>query len=201
MVAWTRLAVLVLCLSPVVTGCGLDEIARATFPQDLPVTIYIDEAFTDDEREEIFTAMNDWNIHAGARLKEPQSILQFGGLVPHVDFSYPMFIDGVHVVYKIYEPVPDVEWIRAKYDYDVAGYATKGDVLILCYAEFPEYIGSVDTWAAYLRDVRRITVHEFGHLLGLSHFNNVPGVMNMDDDLAELAQSDLDAFCTLYECE
>jgi hypothetical protein len=77
----------------------------------LPVTFYIDEAFTEDEREEIFAAMEDWNVHAGARLKNPKKILQFGGLVPHEDFSSSLFVDGAHVVYKIYEPVPDVKLI------------------------------------------------------------------------------------------
>ncbi|MFA4906454.1 MAG: matrixin family metalloprotease [Candidatus Margulisiibacteriota bacterium] len=179
----------------------MDEIIRKTFPQNLPVTFYIDEAFTEDEREEIIAAMEDWNIKASERLKDNQVTFIFGGLVPHVDFTYPLFVDGAHVVYKIYEPVPDVEWIRAKYDYNVAGYATKGDVLILCQVFFPEYIGSADAWKAYLRDVRRINVHEFGHNLGLSHFNHVPAVMNLHDDLAELTKNDLDEFCILYECE
>lgn len=196
MVARAWLAILAFFIS----GC-LEDIIQQTFPQELPVTIYIDEAFIEDEREEILAAMEDWNIHAGARLKNPKKILQFGGLVPHEDFTRDKFVDGVHVVYKIYEPVPDVEWIRKTYEYSVAGYATKGDVLILCYIIFPEYIGSTDTWNEYLWDVRRITVHEFGHLLGLSHFFNDPGVMNVDDYIGELIESDLEAFCIFYECK
>jgi len=193
--------------------------------QDLPVQIYVDTRFSDLEQEGIADAVAEWNRQAGCRYAYGDVVLEIAGTVTD-DFTERDYEDGVHVIYRISNPIEAEQYLQNVYGGadSTLGNATLADVILIMYnfdrfmieleaeqCERSAQLGydnqnlqaSLDRFRFHF--VRNLALHELGHLLGLLHHNDRPGVMN-DDGLSFLSGSefltdaDLDAFCLIYDC-
>ena len=181
--------------------------------QNLPVHILIDESFVIEERSAIEAAINTWNDQAGARLGSKAPIFIIDGHVGMPPLSRVNLTDGLHGIYyadsEKFDPTPrDSSW----------GYGLHEDILVFidqmswskkdAQGKIVELDprGTIVPW-----QLKGTLLHELGHLLGLMHFNHLPGIMNdgviffkffdkINNDIF-LQKSDLDEFCLIYDCK
>lgn len=171
--------------------------------QELPVEIWLDTAFDQEETAAIRRAVDEWNELCRHRLADPQACLAEVGRVRE-EFRPEAFSDDRHVVYKL---ATDSEWPRDPLDEDTAGYGTRSDVILKTHtfadSPFNPYWPKSLLRYEYLLWLQHLALHELGHLLGLMHFNHRPGVMNKWDKSGydeHLSEADIDQFCLVYQC-
>jgi len=196
---WHRIRVLMAAVILASAGCTLREF------QELPVLLELDEDLSDPELSGILAAVDEWNLLAGNRLVEPGPIFTVVG-THNDDFDERDLGDGVHRIYRIGENNGDTAYLEEE-NGPLVGYGTLSDVLI--------FLGAYDQWTqnddVNDSDEWRATYvfngahHEFGHLLGIAHYNCRFGEMNTRGDAfreprESLAEADLDAFCIVYDC-
>jgi len=186
-------ALLLTASGPLLNGCA----------QDLPLDVWLDTAFDQEEAAAINRAIEGWNGVCLERLAEPTRCLNVVGRIRE-QFRPEAFSDDRHVIYKL---ATDSEWPRDPLDEDTAGYGTRADVLIKTHT-FADFAFPI-TWSKavirheYLVWLEHLALHELGHLLGMMHFDHRPGVMNKWDDSGydeRLTEADIDQFCLVYEC-
>jgi len=184
--------------------------------QDFPVHIYLESSFSDLECEAILDAADEWNEVVGSCLAEPGPLIVYEGRIED-DFNENDFGDDIHVIYRISEPGTDAEFLAEDNDGSIAGHATLGDVVLFLYREDTRLAATeasaaaegteLDTGEWRYRFVRNIALHEFGHLLGITHYECYTGTMNSDEPRVYdeqgyryLNDCDRRAFCAVYDC-
>lgn len=190
--AW--LALIILSIS----GCGIENLLRA----DLPVIIYIDSRFTEDEEQVIVSAMDEWNAKAGERLKSPGPVFIYvGRYVDEDGFRPEDLVDGRHVIYRVDHPTEEYYSLQGARTTGVYGYATLGDILLFFFKFIDGPDGS-DEREKHLFFVRMTVLHELGHMLGLGHFEFQEDLMNAEAiNVRHISEADIEEFCILYECK
>lgn len=192
-----------LCFLPASVGCEW---------QDFPVYLYVDSSFSDLEVEAILDAADEWNQKAGTLLADPGPLIVYAGRITD-EFDRHDYGDDTHVIYRVSEPDTIAEFLAADNDGAINGNASLGDVTMFMYRT-DDYLSSMSRWRSeeWLREyryrfVRNLALHEFGHLLGIAHYNNVLGTMNtrgprVSDERGYryLNENDLAAFCAIYDC-
>lgn len=190
------LAILFLLSMVLFTGCGP--------PQDLPIPLYFDENFSLIEKTVILGSLEEWNYLAGSLLAKKTDLFSYAGNVaPLVDVAKidlsKHFIFGIDST-VICPPTSDCS--------DKVGYGTLSFALLYMsqiqkesLLQLPDGTVTLDT-AFYAKYIRSTAIHELGHMLGLRHFFNRPGIMDRDHGYYfDLQPADLDAFCLIYECK
>lgn len=195
--------------------------------QELPIRLYVDSTFSEIERQAVLDAIAEWNERAGGRYAYGDAVFEVVGDIDD-EFDEHDYEDGRHAVYRITRCNPDEAYLQdvhRKYEdqIGVIGYCTLGDCIDVLYdfdifmAEYQasrelralesgeeiDLSGRID--ALRYNYVRSLTLHELGHMIGLTHYNHRVGVMNSDGlgyfyPLEHLTDADLDAFCEVYPC-
>ncbi|MFH1047595.1 MAG: hypothetical protein V1738_04800 [Patescibacteria group bacterium] len=193
--------------------------------QKLPIQIFVDGDYGDIEHQAIVDALDQWNDWAGWRYAYGDRVFDYRGRIDD-DFTEADYGDQIHVAYRISEPNPDVQYLIDLYAGrgGVGAYSPMSDMFIVMYTVDAQLLeldarlrqeiaaGEIEPMDvdAYIRDrryglVQNFALHEFGHMLGLMHYNHRPGVMNSDgpniyEGIDTLSDADLDAFCLIYDC-
>lgn len=163
------------------SGCGRT---------DAPTTFYVEDRWSWEEIVVIRAATEEWNDLALSRLRHPTRLLEYGGTT-RGRFRENVFADGAHVVYRI----GSAEECPSAFKPDeLAGYATMQDLLIFSY-------NTCEGGPFYAECLYSVVLHEFGHFLGMPHFENRQGVMNPYVNYNGLTPADIDQFCIAYECD
>lgn len=194
-----RVVYVVLIASFVLTGC--------CWQGEIPVKIFLDSKWDDDEQLAIMFGMEQWEDEAGL------NFFEFVGDFDDYEFTFLEDIgDGRHVVYKLMEPNEDSLWLENNYDHDhhapgsvLAGYGLRTDILLYWYRFFTYY--SPNDRENYLIFLSNLATHESGHFLGLGH-NNVDCSQSMmaprgctpDGEYREIAGGDVEQLCVFYDC-
>ena len=192
-----------------VLGCG----------KSLPVEIYIDETFSALDRKLLIEAIEEWNQKTEHRLSDKKPVFVVMGEIETL-VSIDDLADkrkGIYNAdYKIFTP-------PHRQTGDAYGYTTADDSLVYInnirsdydWTILPDDENDLDRMEKIKRikkmgnyAVKKVILHELGHLLELSHYFNRPGVMNVGmppnpdlDNGPHLSLADLDAFCTIYKCK
>ncbi len=172
---------LALLIAFAASGCGRT---------DTPTVYYVEDRWTDEEIVVIRAAADKWNDLAMTQLRYPTPLLEYGGRV-HDRFREDVFADDRHVVYRISSAEECPLLLNPE---ELGGYATMQDVLLFSYNLY----GGTNWYPEYLYSV---TLHEFGHFIGLPHFENRIGIMNPLVSADDLRPADIDQFCIAYECK
>jgi hypothetical protein len=177
-----KILTLVFLTAPlVVCGCA----------QDVPLKVYVEDTWTDNEVAIIRQCMDEWNRVGRERLSKPGPLLSYAGRRAG-KFAVDDLNDGAHVVYRLGSPEETPDYLR--YDNaDCTGYATLGDVLIKTYA-------ASEGTNRYFGRLHCVVSHEFGHLLGLPHYNAEPALMNEHKHACAINDADIRHFCAVYDC-
>ncbi len=184
-----RLEVLTKLLLAAAAALALAACGR---PDELPLPIYVEDSWSDEETAQIRLAIDEWNAVAAAHLKEPQLLLDYRGRI-HDAFEPEDFGDDIHVIYRIGSPEQVPEFLRSE---PPGGYGTFGDILLFTFNLCPD----CDQYPDFLRIV---SLHELGHFIGLPHLEHRPAIMKpgWDDRTEHLTEGDIEAFCIAYECK
>ncbi|MEA3248893.1 MAG: hypothetical protein U9Q03_00875 [Patescibacteria group bacterium] len=196
--------------------------------QKLPIPLRVDETFGGVERPAVFDAITEWNERAGGRYAYGDAVFEVVGYSDDT-FNEHDYEDGEHTVYRISRCNPDEQYLQEVHREDgerigIIGYCTLADTIDILY-DFDVFMAAYED-QLYLRAeeqgiedadftghlerlrynyVRSLTLHELGHMLGLTHYNHRVGVMNSDGlgyfyPQDHLTDADLDAFCLVYDC-
>jgi hypothetical protein len=194
--------------------------------QNLPLRLYIDTDFSAVERLAIEDAIERWNDGAGRRYAHGDTVFAVSGLIDD-DFDEYDYGDRIHAIYRINDDTnPDVRYLQEIYEDDngVGAYCPMSDMFIVMYL-IDDWLSLVEEKLLELIDDGRLTqyecdeylyrlrfemvqslaIHEFGHMLGLLHYNHREGVMNSAGPnvfrgITDLSAADIDAFCLIYDC-
>jgi hypothetical protein len=186
-------------------------LAFATFAgchaqQEIPVEIYLDSSWRQEEQDAIVFGMT--------RLEEATGLnfFDFMGTYENEDggFTLDDIDDNRHVVYKLTTPNETTEAVAEAYKAEtgngLGGYGLRSDILIYYYnssgKDTPE---NRDNYLVYLAN---IVVHETGHFLGLGHNRTVacdeslmaPHLCPPAGEYEEITADDIAQLCTFYEC-
>lgn len=191
-------------LGLLIAGCG----------KHLPIEIHIDKTFNPSDRAMIEEAIVEWNERGSKRLAHKTGLFVIRDDVDAFSVGQS-FTDGISGFYRADYQADNPPNTKMG---DIFGYTTLTDLLF--YADFvharvdrfknddgsdldPEIKQKIDYFV-----FKKSVFHELGHLLEIIHFTNRIGVMNpglvkdIDLDLGpHLFESDLDAFCILYDCK
>jgi len=86
----------------------------------------------------------------------------------------------------------------ARRQFTDGGLVTEGNVVFNSAVDWNVYDGPLQS----ARDFRRVAIHELGHLLGLSHEDDVPAIMStLVDDLDQPQADDLAGIAQLYDLD
>jgi len=167
--------------------CGLAGCGR----RDIPVDVYIEDHWSDEEEAAMVRAIDEWNRTANEYLKDPGPILTYRGR--HSSrFSVDVFQDDVHVIYRIGSEAEIPEFMR---DDPPGGYGTMEDMLLFTFNLAEGNDSYLEQW------LEAVTLHELGHFLGLPHFESEVAVMNGEGlGALHLNEADIRQFCIAYEC-
>ncbi|MEK7211835.1 MAG: hypothetical protein AAB731_04330 [Patescibacteria group bacterium] len=177
-------------------GCVEEFIAR-----DLPLAIYVDAAFEEDELAAAQSALDEWNEKAASCLQIGEKVFVYEGLYRDADgFKVADLVDGRHTIYKITEETEEIKFLRARYGYEISGYGTAGDALILVNDLPPPMTEDAEHHQLYLDALRRTILHELGHMLMLAHFDQARAIMNtrQSSRVEHLTAKDIEQFCIVY---
>ncbi len=211
-----------LYLRPGLTAAAL--IAASGCARDLPLDLYLEDAWTGLELDAVEEAIAEWNDVGESRLAEPGPIFHEAGRTTDT-FNVGDLEDSMHAVYRIGEPTPEYMELESEVG-EMNGYGTYSDVLIIsfrlplpwtCAEDTFQAMTPNDDYAAYLasvdpaefhencvRHLRAVALHELGHFIGLAHFTHRPSVMSdsefPDPTITHLTEADIEAFCIVYDC-
>lgn len=180
----------------------------------LPVLIHLDKTFSAEDRAIVLEAIAEWNDRAAPLLRDSKNIFVIGEDIEPFN-SWLDLGDNLHGIYYA-----DLEFIPPNHrPGDFFGYTTPFDSLILTnYIRRAITDIPTDEWIEP-RDphrqeriahhaIKKVAIHELGHLLGLAHYFHrdgimVPGVPKSVTTISgpHLSTADLEAFCILYECK
>lgn len=178
----------------------------------LPIEIWIDSDWDDDETETVLQAMDLWKEGTEADIFDYQGRIES-------EYSDDNYKDNQHVIYKILssgnEELRDrIGNIMEEHEVNgVEAFAGRDrDIVFLYYTlnRNPEYDdreifdGQYTLRDQYLNGVQDTIMHEIGHLFGMRH-NSEDSIMNTiranrfpDDPF--LRERDVNEFCEIYDC-
>jgi len=192
--------------------------------RDLPLDIFLEDAWTGLELDAVEEAIAEWNAVAETRLSEPGPVFNQAGRTADT-FNLDDFQDAMHVIYRIGEPTPEYMELESKVG-EMDGYGTYSDVLLVAFKmprpwtcseesfremrpddDYAEYLAGVDPAEFHencVADLRAVALHELGHFIGLAHFTHRPSIMSdsefPDTVITHLTDADIEAFCLVYDC-
>ena len=164
-----------------------------------PIDLYLDEKFDVNEIMTIVWAADEWNHAITARTGMQESAFRIVGTFSD-EYDIEDAMDGYHAIYKVTEPTPAIlRMVELATSETRGGHATMSDIIVLRY-NFPDLTDY--NWTYLLRSV---VLHEFGHMLGVTHFNHRYGIMNaaLDKEMEadpHITDADMDAYCHVHGC-
>jgi len=185
----------------------------------LPIEIFVEDSWQDDEAAAISKAIEGWN-QVGALMNDPGPVFIEAGRAPD-RYSREKTGDGRSVVYRL---TGHPSFRLSKPLESAEGWQEGDDVAIALYmfpSEFPGSDGerhpsAVDQRTLYLRHLTALSLHEFGHLLGFGHVDSEYSVMCSDPSCYKLGpkpkdpldwpepkkvtEYDIGRFCRTYGC-
>lgn len=182
--------------------------------KSLPVEIHLDKTFSAEDRATILEAVAEWNDRAGPLLRDEKDIFVVGDDA-ETFHGFPELDDDMHGFYHVDTKLTTPQ----RKEGDIFGYTTLYDILL-----FNDYIRQIyddveidenvlerdpNRRERIVRHIiKKVSMHELGHLLGISHYFHregimVPGVPKSVTTLEgpHLSEADLEVFCILYDCK
>lgn len=173
---------------------------RGCVSLEYPIDLYLDKKFDEDETEMIVWAVDEWNRAITARTGMRGPAFRIVGTRSD-EYDIEDAMDGHYVIYKVTEPTPAILRMTEGFPGEtIGGHATMSDMIVLRY-NFPEW--SDRSWVYLLRV---IVLHEFGHTLGIMHFQHRYGIMNaeVEEEMLldpRITDADMDAYCHVHGCD
>lgn len=180
--------------------CGSLYALSGCMTLEYPIDLYLDGKFDEDETVMIVWAVGAWNHAITARTGMRDPAFRIVGTFSD-EYDIEDSEDDYHVIYKVTEPTPAIlRMVEQTPGETVGGHATMSDIIVLRY-NFPKW--SDRNWPHLLRV---IVLHEFGHMLGITHFEHRYGIMNAEVDHEMIAEpyitdADMDAYCHVHGCD
>ncbi len=181
--------------------------------KSLPVLIHLDETFSAEDRAIVLEAIAEWNDRAAPLLRDKKNIFVVGDDVPAFH-GLPELGDDIYGFYHV-----DIKFTPPlRHSVDVFGYTTLHDVLLFSDYIRQSYFDVEIDEEVNRRDpgrkerivrniIKKVAIHELGHLLGLVHYTHREGIMVQGAHKSatsfegpHLSDADLEAFCILYDC-
>ena len=178
------------CTLLITSGCVVIE---------YPINLYIDEKFDVNEILTIIWALDEWNLAITARTGMESSAFRVVGTF-NAEYDIGDATDPYRAIYKATEPTPAMRRMGENVPGgNLGGHATLSDMILLRY-NYPDW---TDAYWRYM--LRAIVLHEFGHMLGITHFNHRYGIMNAAPDMEmyenpHITDADMDAYCHVHGC-
>ena len=162
-----------LALSLFIIGCQVK----------LPVEYYLSESClrNSDEAATIIAAAEAWNQATCA------PFFRFAGISRDKEFNLDDLSDGIRTVYCLDKEEGDVQKIEAEFPDGFTAYSIADIIVIredvvrdgfVAYKRDYGFSPPFLPWSFYLKFLKALMTHEFGHQLGLSHTNVGTSVMN-----------------------
>lgn len=167
-------------------------VAAAGCLPDLPRDVYIEERFSPLEVALLGQAIAVANQELGMELLD-HPVLTYRGRFDDPDgFHFDDFGDDTAVLYLLDPASAEYAWTRDTLQHAYGGYATLADLMVLSRDD----LGSDERF-------RRVTLHELGHFLGLSHSPDPGALMyggGVRPDVTTYTYSDKLMFCVVHDC-
>jgi len=181
--------------------------------QNLPVVIWIDDNFSEEEEYFILSAIQEWEDAT------EKNIFHYRGRHIDNEFNIEDLGDERHVIYKIIEPTEGSRFFvdmriaeTGDETHDLFGWGMHSDVLIYWYNLLDVYIEGVkedrldEAHEFLMWKLEDLVLHELGHFLGISHNDNVESIMCKNrqrenyPDPSLVSSYDVESFCRIYNC-
>jgi hypothetical protein len=168
-----------------------------------PYEVWVEASFQDhrQESDSILAAINEWND--GVQPRGAQAFI-FKGFRAD-SYSNGDAMDNLIQIYRATYDQVDSDGLKDNGDGEtVVGLGgPQDDVLIFCdaiagnrdSAQFDE-----EQYANYLNAIRRIVLHELGHVLYLNHSEHQEDIMFPYMGAEFLSPGDIDTFCRVNKC-
>lgn len=201
----TVTVVMIFLMSGFLSACDVSSKISDEPPNKFPLRVRIDQTFRDDEREAIARAMDVWNNTTEPYRQDKTLLLVYDGPVDDA-FNSGDGSDDTMIAYNV---ILDREQRYWKEDAvanhpGAIGLNSGDDIAIPTFLFTDEEKQGED----YGQTIEFIALHEFGHLLGIGHLENVAAIMYpyltviLDENgKPSLTNADIRAFCELYGCK
>lgn len=201
----TLALVVFLVLSGILIACDVSYQVYEKPTSGLPLRVRIDQTFTDVEREAIARAMDVWNNVTEPYRQDKTPLLVYDGPVADA-FDSGDGSDDTMIAYNVIIDMEQRYWQKdvAANHPNAIGLNSGNDIAIPTFLFTDEEKQGAD----YDQKIEFVAMHEFGHLLGIGHLENVAAIMYpyltviLDKNgKPTLTNADIRAFCAIYACE
>jgi len=156
-------------------------------PISFPVTYYIANNFTTEEIIVINNSLLEWETTT--KIVKVKLVTNW---TPSKDFDPDFYINyPIKTIWKLNESHPGIQKLFKRY----------GSFAGLSYGNYYVLVEN-DTDMQTPKRLYTVSMHEFGHQLGMHHINcKYPAIMNSNCEGSKITKWDITQFCYTYNCK